>query len=134
MAGYGRMLLEARDRRGWTQDEVGSRVGVSASTLSRWENELGPPEIKYIDKLVLALGLSPEELLQAMGISMTPTLAARLPRELVLDLLAAPPEIRAAVQLLLAGWRDEQHRHTEQAQGSRPIPLVDRARGHSQQV
>lgn len=91
--GYGRLIAEARDRRGWTQAELAERIGVSPSTISNLEREQHPPTVpEEVNLLVTALGLSPEDLLRSMGVEMAPPLAARLPRQLLALLIEMTPE------------------------------------------
>jgi transcriptional regulator with XRE-family HTH domain len=95
-------IREARDARGWTQDELAERLGVSRAVVSRWENGHTPPTVpEQVNALVLALGLSPEELLREMGVRLTSPAAARLPRELTELLLAmSPAQQRALLELI----------------------------------
>lgn len=110
MAGYGRLIVDGRERRGWTQGDLAERLGVSVSTLSRWESEIRLPDLQQVNALVVALGLSAEDMIQSMGLSLLPPMAARLPRELVLELLQRGPEELDALLILLRGTPPLAHR------------------------
>ena len=77
-------------------------MGTSASTISNLEREVHPPTVPdEVNSLCVALSLSPETLLQAMGVRLTPAAAARLPRPLINKLLALSPErLHALAELL----------------------------------
>jgi DNA-binding XRE family transcriptional regulator len=55
-------LRMARLRRGFTQYEVGRRIGACSSTVSRWENGRGTPEDWWRDPLSELLGVSVNEI------------------------------------------------------------------------
>lgn len=89
----GDMIREAREERGWTQDELAERLGVARQTVGRWETGGGVPNIPdQFNSVVSALGLSAEEALLAMGVRVYPPAAARLPRDLIDVLLSLSPE------------------------------------------
>ncbi len=101
---YGDLIREARERKGMSQDELAERLGVSASTISNMENSHHRPTIpKNFNALVLALGLSPEELLRAMGVEMTPAPTTRLPRGLVRAAIQLPPARLAQLEEIALG-------------------------------
>lgn len=104
MRGYGSLIREARDRKGWSQAELGERIGISASTVSNMENDKHAPTVPTnVNALVVALGLSAERLLEAMGVTMTPPAAARLPRGLVLAAIQLSPARQAQLEELALG-------------------------------
>ena len=103
----GDLLREARERSGWSQEEVAERVGVSRTIVSRWENGVLTPQVPdQVNALCAALPISIEELLRAMGVNIVPSAAARLPRELVTSLLALSPERQAALLTLVRGLQE----------------------------
>lgn len=57
LAGYGKVLAEARERRGWSQAELGRKAGVSTRTVQRCEAEDGFPALDTLDALLAALNL-----------------------------------------------------------------------------
>lgn len=43
---FGELLQRLRDRAGLTQEELGQQVGVSETTIQKWESAPGRPKIK----------------------------------------------------------------------------------------
>lgn len=71
----------------------------SASTISNLEREQHPPTVPdQVNALVVALGLSPEALLEGMGVALTPPAAAKLPIRLVRAVLQLSRERQADVE------------------------------------
>jgi transcriptional regulator with XRE-family HTH domain len=52
-----------RESKGWTQDELAAKSGVTARTISRLENTDRQPEKSTLRLLALALGVDPDELI-----------------------------------------------------------------------
>lgn len=50
-------LREARDRRGWSLDQVARRSGLHKSTVSRLERGETEPSLRTAEALEVALGL-----------------------------------------------------------------------------
>ena len=50
-------LIEARERKGWTQAQLGEKVGVTEYTVFRWEHREAKPRSKYLLKLMEVLGV-----------------------------------------------------------------------------
>jgi len=106
VAGYGAYIREQRKAAGLTQEDLAARISTpeataSAAAVSNWENELNPPSVEHFNRLVIALRLSAEELLQRLGYHVTPPAAARLPQSLVRGLLALDDEALRGVTLLV---------------------------------
>ena len=101
MRGFGKLLREARELRGWTQKDLAERLDTSTTTISNMEREETMPSVEQVNALVIALQLSPEDLLRAMGVRLTPLAAARLPRDLVQALLALDPLVLQGVTTLV---------------------------------
>lgn len=60
----GERIKEIRKKRGFTLDEVAEKVGISVSTLSRYESaQITKIPIAVIDKLCSALGTTTQELM-----------------------------------------------------------------------
>jgi len=49
-------ILELRLERGWSQAELARRVGTRQANISRIENGLGNPTLKFLQKLAKAFG------------------------------------------------------------------------------
>ncbi len=59
----GRKIACARKRSGLTQNDLASRVGVTAQAVSKWERGNACPDIAILDEIADALGISLSELL-----------------------------------------------------------------------
>lgn len=59
----GKTIAEFRKERGWTQAELGERLGVHQSHVTRWENDRVRPREKTLDQIADALKVTAEELL-----------------------------------------------------------------------
>ena len=53
-----RVIRRLRTERGWTQEELGERVGVSAQAVSKWETEQSLPDIAQLPLLAKAFGVT----------------------------------------------------------------------------
>lgn len=60
----GAFIAALRREKGWTQEELGVRVGVTNKTVSRWENGNYMPSIEIMSLLSGELGVSLTELVQ----------------------------------------------------------------------
>lgn len=54
----GDALRMQRARMRWTLDDLAERLGVSTSTVSRWENEATLPTSKQVGEIARALGVA----------------------------------------------------------------------------
>jgi transcriptional regulator with XRE-family HTH domain len=57
------LVREARERCGWTQDELAERVGVHRITITRVESGALRPGVDLFEALAKALKVDPAELL-----------------------------------------------------------------------
>ena len=67
MVEIGRRLRELRKERGWTQAQIAERIGVTASIISAYENEIRQPSYDALLKLVRLYGVSSDYLLGISG-------------------------------------------------------------------
>lgn len=58
----GSFINRMRVARGYTQRQLGDRLGVSAGTISRWESGADVPGLEELRQLAVALGCTQEEL------------------------------------------------------------------------
>lgn len=82
LSGFAQRLRAIRTRRGWTQEDLAEKLGVSASAVGNWESQQNPPSRRRITDIAAKLGVSFEFLVGEEP----PT-----PPEL------RPPELRALV-------------------------------------
>ncbi len=54
----GRNLAGARKQAGLTQNDLASRVGVTAQAVSKWEQGKSCPDIAILDEIADAVGIS----------------------------------------------------------------------------
>ncbi len=59
----GEKIAAARKAKGWSQEELGGKVGVSTQAVSKWENNLSEPDKDHLVELSNLLGLSLEDLM-----------------------------------------------------------------------
>ncbi len=52
------VIRRLRTEKGWTQEELGERVGVSAQAVSKWETEQSLPDIAQLPLLAKAFGVT----------------------------------------------------------------------------
>lgn len=63
------LIREARESKGWTQDDLAEATGTSRGWIGQLESGLiKRPRPPYMEKLERALGLTREELLRATGV------------------------------------------------------------------
>lgn len=60
----GRFIAQLRQERGWTQEELGERLGVTNKTVSRWENGNYMPGVEMLTLLGKELEVSLNELIE----------------------------------------------------------------------
>lgn len=60
----GRVIQEYRQKKGWTQEELAWRAGITREHIGRIERDKCVPSIATLESLEKALGLSPMTLLQ----------------------------------------------------------------------
>lgn len=59
----GKRIATLRKNQGWTQEQLGEKVGVSAQAVSKWENDLACPDITTLPLLADLFGITTDELL-----------------------------------------------------------------------
>ena len=58
----GKNIAKYRKAKGWTQEELGSRLGVTNQAVSKWESGISMPDISLLPTLTSTLGISFEAL------------------------------------------------------------------------
>lgn len=72
MINIGRNIKTARKSKGYSQIELGEKIGVSDKTISSWENNRNEPSIVDIQKLADALGTRKSVLIDGLDIVSEP--------------------------------------------------------------
>lgn len=75
----GTLLRQTRLAAGLTADDLAAQLGVSETTVRRWEGELNQPTAHHLARLATLLGVSPAALLGGIP----PRMSLRALRELV---------------------------------------------------
>lgn len=60
--GIGERITAAREAKGMTMDELGKKVGVGKSAISRWESDKRIPRIEHLFRLSVALDVDVSDL------------------------------------------------------------------------
>lgn len=60
----GERMKQIREEKGLTQNEVAQRAGVTAASLSRWENEEREPTFQNVQRIAQALGVTMAEMVK----------------------------------------------------------------------
>lgn len=55
-------IVDLRKRKGWTQEQLANKLGISPQAVSKWENGIGLPDVMLFPMLSEALGVSTDEL------------------------------------------------------------------------
>jgi transcriptional regulator with XRE-family HTH domain len=100
---FGQRLARLRKMRGFSQTELGERIGVSQRVMTYYECQSERPPAYLLPKLAEALGLTVDELLGVRPVKDTPAPRnTRLWRKLR-DIEKLPPGDRKAVLKVLDG-------------------------------
>lgn len=59
----GKRIAALRREKGFTQDELAEKLGVTPQAVSKWENDQTCPDISLLPQLAKILGISVDELL-----------------------------------------------------------------------
>ncbi len=62
---FGEFIASLRKEKGWTQRELAEKLNVTDKAVSKWERGVGFPDIKTIEPLADALGVSVLEIMQS---------------------------------------------------------------------
>lgn len=67
MENFGERIAKLRKEKGYTQNQLADKIGVSNKSVSRWETNEGFPDITILVPLADALGVSVDVLLRDQG-------------------------------------------------------------------
>ena len=60
----GKMIAERRKIMGYTQEELGEKLGVSGKAVSKWERGLSLPDVTILSRVAVELKVNVTELLE----------------------------------------------------------------------
>lgn len=61
---FSEKLTELRHSRGWSQEQLGERLGVTRQTVSKWELGSTTPELEKLAMMSDIFGVSTDELIK----------------------------------------------------------------------
>lgn len=65
MESLGKRIAENRKEKGWTQEELAEKLGVSPQAVSKWENDASCPDILLLPQIAKLFNCTVDALLQA---------------------------------------------------------------------
>lgn len=74
---FGLALASLRVARGWTQEELGARLGVNRNVVVRWETDRCDPSARNLRRLADLLGTSMDDLWAGRMASDSPAVSGR---------------------------------------------------------
>ena len=60
---FGQRFVKLRKEKGFTQEDIASKINISAQAVSKWENDISLPDIAILGDLADIFNLSIDELL-----------------------------------------------------------------------
>ena len=81
----GEFIQQSRKAKGFTQKDLGDRIGVSDKTISKWENGNSIPDTSILNELCATLDINVNELLS--GEKLTPEIYSMKAEENMINLL-----------------------------------------------
>lgn len=60
---FGKRLTELRKKKGWTQDQLATKLSISSQAISKWENDSSMPDLGAIVKLAELFNVTTDYLL-----------------------------------------------------------------------
>jgi transcriptional regulator with XRE-family HTH domain len=114
----GRRIQERRKAQGFTQEQLGNLLGVSAQAVSKWENGESAPDIGLLPSLCQALGVASDALLGIDGGAGLESLAEQLVARLAQQKGAAREAALFGIYTKLHFLGQEAHRRPEVSSSS----------------
>ena len=81
----GEFIQQSRKAKGFTQKDLGDRIGVSDKTISKWENGNSIPDTSILNELCATLDINVNELLSSE--KLTPEIYSMKAEENMINLL-----------------------------------------------
>ena len=83
MINFSQKLMELRRARGWSQEQLGEKLGVTRQTISKWELGQTTPELEKLAAMSDLFGITTDELIN--GTSPEPQIQEIKPHRFVLE-------------------------------------------------
>lgn len=99
----GEFIQQSRKARGFTQKDLGDRIGVSDKTISKWENGNSIPDTSILNELCATLDINVNELLS--GEKLTPEIYSMKAEENMMNLWKTIKNNSALHSFLCSGYR-----------------------------
>ncbi len=96
MDGFGKRLVEAREKKGFNQKKFAELLGITPTRLNYWEKDKREPDFFMFSKIVRALDADANELL---GLKISNNISGEEKR--LLDAYRTHTEMRQAVNKML---------------------------------
>ena len=93
---FGLLIRKLREQKGWTQEALGAKIGVTAAAISQYENNLNVPSADVIAGMATVFGVSMDYLLN-------------IKQRGVLHIGDLPPDVQANLENLVESIRRNQH-------------------------
>ena len=98
----GKNIASFRKAKGWTQAELGEKIGVSNQAVSKWENGTTLPDTALLPDIAAVLGVTPNELYGIESEAKSKLTADEFP-EAAYELLFRSPEVRIPLGVVHIG-------------------------------
>ena len=112
---FGQNLRRLRNDKGYTQTDLAKHSGVRSATISQIEQDEGDPKLSTVNKLISALGCSPDSLMLEMkDVSLDAVMktmierASKLPEQdklIVMDVMDTYCRLNGFNEVVDQGWR-----------------------------
>jgi len=102
---FNEKILELRKKKGYTQQELASKLNVTDKAVSKWERGLSYPDITSLSQLAKALDVETQELIDLCQKNNKETDESKL-QELV-NLIIKSVSIAMAIAVVVLGFLDQ---------------------------
>ncbi len=99
MQKFGDRLLELRQVKKLTQEELAVKLGVTSQAISKWERGLGLPDVELLCEISRILDISLDTLLEVRNGKITESGDSKEKERLLRDILTEPIKVRAGTGL-----------------------------------
>lgn len=91
----GKRISQMRKAKGFTQEELAIKLGISAQAVSKWENDIACPDIGLLPQLAKLFDVSVDELLSgkaAPAVTVVPEEARKEIKDMMLRVIVDSPQ------------------------------------------